>query len=172
MVLEKLENLCILVLLRFPSHFPGLRASHILWGYDPCTPLLKCARWNPCHGSHLVWLPLTSLAGICTGLSGQKRLGFYKKIWGGTKMNNGKKEPGQGSGGRVWFWFVEISPQQWDPSQGWELSQLLLLFLYQTSNFPGTGDVCAFFILAQLSWLRKLTGMKGTWWHEFWCLIV
>ena len=82
-------------------------------------------------------------------------------------MNEGEKEPEQGQGDVSGFDLWRVPPQAGDPSKGWELSQLLLLSLHQTSNFPGTGDVCAFFIVAQLSWSEKLTGMKETWWHEF-----
>ena len=42
------------------------------------------------------------------------------------------------------------------PIKAWELPQLLLLYLEQTSTFSGTGEVYAFAILVQVPGLKNL----------------
>ena len=161
--------------LRSPkSGFPWSQSSHILWGQGSLYTLPEMCKVKPLSwvssslGSHL---PL--LQGSALACQGRKDWAFIRRFEGGAlKWIMGKRSQDRGPGDVSGFDLWRFPPQARDPYKGWELPQLLLLFLHLTSNFPETGDVCPFFILAQLSCLEKLTGMKETWWYEFWCLIV
>ena len=115
------------------------------------TGILVYLLWNvwgetPFRGLIFSQLPLTCLAGICTGWSGQKRLGFYKGIWRtGTEMNNKKVEPWQGS-------WEEPALVQGDPDMGRSLfpakpgncHRYCLFLIIKSALLPGTGEVYYF----------------------------
>lgn len=89
---------------------------------------------------------LTCLAAICNGLSGQRRLGFYKKISRrGLEMSNSVVE-GTGVMGGTWHWFKQIATtgRSLFPEKCGNCCKFFFFPVSRSALSWGTGEVCSF----------------------------